>query len=187
MLELEFLVWGGVFDVFEAAFVEVAFEFLGLILFAVDQEDFFEAFDLADVIQEVAAVGVAGEGIHFYDFGANVIGIAENVDHFLAVEDFATKGVLGHESYDHNGVAGVFDVVFEVVEDAAAFTHAGSGDNNSRAVEFVDGLGLFNVAGVFEFAETKRVLAVDDKFVKGGAVVAFGVVHEYFGHVGGKR
>ena len=111
-------------------------------------------------MEEFGLVGVAGELLDGDDFGAEAHGFAEDGDFGAALDDFAAEGVFGLEAHDEYGIAGVLDVVAEVVEDAAGFAHAGGGDDDHGAAEVVEGLGFGGFADVAEAAEAEGVVVV---------------------------
>jgi len=136
--------------------------------------------------EEFLLVGVAAEFVDLLHFGADADGFAKDVDFLLTIEKFAAEGVFGLETGDQDGVAGIADVIAEMVEDAAGFGHAGGGDDEAGDADIVEGFGLFDIADVAEAAEAEGIVAGVEEGV-GFDVVALGVGAEGFGDVDGER
>ena len=131
-------------------------------------------------------VGVTAEFIEFDDFGAQAHRFTKDVDFGLLVDDLAAEGMFSLEAGDQDGVAGVFDVVLEVVEDAAKLAHARGGDDDARRPEIVERLGFGNVLDIAELAESEGLLPVRGE-TGGFFVVEFGAIPEDFGDSDGQR
>lgn len=86
-----------------------------------------------DELEEFGFVGVAGEAINFFDMGAEWDLFAEDGDLVPVILNFAAQRGLGLVAGEEDGVARVADLVFEVMEDAAAFAHAAGGDDDPWA------------------------------------------------------
>ena len=74
------------------------------------------------------------------------------------VKQLAAERILGLIAGNEHGIAGILDVVAQVMQDAARLTHAGGGDDHEGAVEVVQ---LFRFAGlldVLEAAEAEGIM-----------------------------
>ena len=108
-----------------------------------------------DVIEEFFAVGVGGEAVHLCDVGVEGDHVAEDGDFAPVVLDLAAQRVFGLVAGEEDGVVVVAEVMFEVVENASGFAHAGGGDDDAGAALGVEGLAGGDGADVFEVGEIK--------------------------------
>ena len=181
-LQFHFLAEFGYLHSFPASFVEGLFEVeLGL-LFAVDEEDFFEFgfFLTADIVNHFAVVAVAREGFDASEFSTYFVTVAEDGDGFVATHNFGSESFGFAVADAENGGGGVVDVVGEVVLDTTGFHHAGGGDDDARFVADVEGFGGLDGLDVLQAVEAKGV-GVFFHVVEDGRAEAFAVKAEDVG------
>ena len=181
-LQFHFLAEFGYLHSFPAGFVEGLFEVeLGL-LFAVDEEDFFEFgfFLTADIVNHFAVVAVAREGFDASEFSTYFVTVAEDGDGFVATHNFGSESFGFAVADAENGGGGVVDVVGEVVLDTTGFHHAGGGDDDARFVADVEGFGGLDGLDVLQAVEAKGV-GVFFHVVEDGRAEAFAVKAEDVG------
>jgi len=150
-------------------FAEGGAEFLGAVGLAVDEEDaLFVAADLVEPAEEFIVVGVAGEGVEGLDVAADGEFVAEDVDVFEAAAELPAEGVFRAVADEEEDVVGVGDVVAQVMEDAPALGHAGGGDDDGGAFDFVEAFGFIDAADEAEAFEAEGVVAHEEGFAGGG-------------------
>ncbi len=134
--------WGGY--LFDSVLEEQVGHRGNFFWFAMDRESRTDiVLDFVDPIGEALAVGVCGECVDDFDAGTEGRFFAEDFDGFALLNDAAAEGVFSLEAADEDDVIGVGDGVFEMVEDASAFTHAARGDDDHGTGHIVEGHGLF--------------------------------------------
>lgn len=124
--EFYFLAELGDVDVAPAYFVEGVAEVQLCLGFAVDEEDFLEFLFVlaADVVDHLAVVAMAGEGLDAAHLGTHLVLMAEDGDFFIATHNLGAEG-LGFTIADaEDGGGGVFDIVGQMVFDTAGLHHA---------------------------------------------------------------
>ena len=148
---------------------------------AVDEVDlFFGAGDAVEVFHELAVVGVAGEAVEDFDAGADGDEVTEDGDFGVPFAELPAEGVFRTVADEEDGGARVGEVVLEMVDDAAALTHAGGGDDDEGAVLAIELLTLDGGADELEAFEAEGVAFVEEEVVD-GVVEAFRVEAEDLG------
>jgi len=100
----------------------------------------------------------------------------------LTVEELAAKRVFGLEAGDQDGVAGVANVVAEMMKHAAGFGHTGGRNDHARDPDIIERFGLFHVADIAETAKAEGVVTAVEEGV-GFDVVTLRVGAKGFGDV----
>ena len=93
-------------------------------------------------IEQFALAGVTGEAAEGGDACADDDVVAEDADIFSAFDEAAAEGAFGLVAGDEDGDAALPEVVFEVVDDSAAFAHAAGGDDDAGVPGVVEGARL---------------------------------------------
>ena len=123
-----------------------------------DDEDLFDvAGEFAHVVLEFVLIGVAGEGIHCGDTGADIVGFAEDVHRVFARADLGAQGMLGAVADEEHESAGFADVILQVMPHTASLTHAGGADDDGRFLEFIQLHGLGHLTDVSEVLHAEGV------------------------------
>src|SRR5206468_500473 len=107
----------------------------------------------SDPGDQLVLIRVRAEPLERGDLGANARRLTEDVHDLGAFHQSTAEGPLGLESDEEHRVALVAESVLEMVEDAAALTHARGGDDDAglRAiVETLRFLGRGDVAQTVE-------------------------------------
>ena len=94
------------------------------------------------ILQQLAVVCMAGEGIHLPDSGAHAVLLAQDRDLLPSVDDLTSQGMFRAIPYKKDGILRIADVVCQMVQDASGLAHAGSGNDDGLAVHPVQCLGL---------------------------------------------
>ena len=128
--------------------------------------------DFVDPIGEALAIGVGGECVD--DFNACLEGrfFAEDFDGLALFDDAASESIFRLEAADEDDVIGVGNRVFEMMQDAPAFTHAARGNDDHRAGHIVEGHRFFWGANKLHAGKDERVFALGKHFA-GFIVVDF--------------
>lgn len=120
-------------------FLQSFFHGCGTLFFSVDQVYFsLPAARGAEVMQQLVMVGMPGERIQRFDARSHRKEVAEDADFLRSAHDASPERVSGAVAHKDNGVVRAGDAVFEVVEDATGFTHAGGGDDDGSLVHVVE-------------------------------------------------
>lgn len=112
--------------------------------------------------EHFVTVGVCGEAVEGVDGAAEVVEAVEDAEAGGACGglDAAAECVGGCPADEDDGVVGVFDGAFEVVEDAAELAGGAGGDDDGGAGVAVDGAGLFCGDGEGDMGEAEEVAGV---------------------------
>src|SRR2546425_7305495 len=102
-------------------------------------------------------VGMTGEGVERGDARADRMGFAEDVDRVLAGKNLRAQRVFGAVADEQNEIGHVADMVFQMMPDAAGFTHARSADNDGRFHEVVQFHRVRQFANVSEILHAERI------------------------------
>ena len=159
-----------------------------LLFFAMDDEDAFELtafFDFAGEIGQTRRIGMGAEFVHNSDFRPQGIRFAEDAHLRLALHDFASERFRRHKPHDEDKVIGVFNIVFQVMEDAPRFAHTGRRYDDAGLLFVVERFGLVHCADIRKGFESEGVAAVQEE-VAGLGIVTFIMIAEYFCDVDGK-
>ena len=96
-------------------------------------------------LQQLAVVGVAGEGVQDLNARMHLKFIAEDVHVLAPFAQLPAQRVLRAVAYKEDDVVRVADVVAQVVQDASCFRHAGGGDDHRSPLELVQVLRLVHI------------------------------------------
>ena len=83
------------------------------------------------------------EPVELDDLGPARSGHAENRDDIPPFDKFAPEGMLGLKAHKDDHVRFVLNRVLEMMHDAAAFAHAGGGDDDAGALHAVQAFAVF--------------------------------------------
>ena len=137
------------------------------VVFAMDDE---ESLHLLRVLAgkelgEVFVVAVGAHAADAADLGMDFVEDAENVDLLCAGHEPAAQGVRLAIANEEDGIAGVLDVIADMVYDPATVCHAAGGDDDAGFVAIVQELGFVYGFDVFEAPEVERVLVGLEDFL----------------------
>ena len=105
---------------------------------------------------------MAGKGVVPFHLRLNLIRFTENIDGRIAFDDARTQCVICTVANEQDEVVRVFDVILEMMADAAAFAHAGGANDDRRSLDGVecdrlrdlsDGAQVLHAKGVVLFAQ----------------------------------
>ncbi len=91
---------------------------------------------------EVFVVAVGAHAADAADLGVDFVEDAEDMYLFGAGHEAAAEGMGFAVADEEDGIAGVLDVVADVVHDAAAVGHAAGGDDDEWVVAVVEQLWI---------------------------------------------
>jgi len=79
---------------------------------------------LTGVIDQLGAIGMGTKAVDGHNLRFDVILFAKDLDHGLMLNQPAAEGIGRLPADDEHRVAGVFDVVLQVMQDTAGLGHA---------------------------------------------------------------
>ena len=88
-------------------------------------------------LNKPALVRMTAEFIQFHYFGPQSCWHAEDGHFAVLLHKFSTESIFCLKPGDYNHVSRIFDVVFEMVKNAAGFAHARRGNNYHGAAKTV--------------------------------------------------
>src|SRR4249920_2573944 len=110
----------------------------GLLFFTMDEKNLTRTWpDCAHVGQEIPAIRMGREPVELDDLRPARSRHAENRHDIPPLDKFASEGMLGLKAHEDDHVRFILNRVLEVMHDAAAFAHAGGGDDDARALHAV--------------------------------------------------
>ena len=98
----------------------------GLILFTMNHKDLLKSVrgKGGNEFQEIVLVGVSAEMLHGFDSAFDWMLLTEDSDNLLPVHQFPGQSMLSRIADQQYSIVGVSDVIAEMVENPAGFSHA---------------------------------------------------------------
>src|SRR5206468_1222222 len=93
-----------------------------------------------------------------FDFGADGVRFAEDVDLFVAASQPGAESVLGAPADDEDGIASVPDRIPNMVADTAGLGHAGSAEDDAWLLEVVERHGFLGTLDIRDVRHAERVV-----------------------------
>ena len=101
---------------------------------------------------------MAGKGVVPFHLRLNLIRLTENIDGRIAFDDARTQCVIRTVANEQDEVVRVFDVILEMMADAAAFAHAGGANDDRRSLDGVECDRLRDLPDVAKVFHAKGVV-----------------------------
>ena len=90
-----------------------------------DHKDLFRGlFQPSDEPEKLISVSVGREGFNTGHFSIHLVGFAEDLHRSLPSEDLSSQCVFSLETHEKDSVAFIFDIILEMMKNAAGFGHA---------------------------------------------------------------
>jgi hypothetical protein len=139
------------------------------IVFAVDDEEglYLSGVLASEELGEVFVVAVGAHAADAADLGVDFVEDAENMYLFCAGHEAAAEGMGFAVADEEDGIAGVLDVIADVVHNPAAVGHATGGDDDKGVATIVEQFGFIHRFDEFEALEGERVFVVLEDFLDG--------------------
>ena len=144
-------------------------------------------FKSPDPVQKPVHIRVSADALHLADLRRHVDFLAKKLHLCGSFDKRSSQRADRLISHKKDGVAGIPQIMLQVVFDTARIAHAAGGNNNLAVLVIVDRLGIVAGDGSTETGETQRVDAVHDQ---ANGLLVKAVVHMLFkdrGRLVGKR
>ena len=114
-----------------------------LLFFTMDEKNLiWSRVDGPHVGQEILAIRMGREPVELDDLRPARSGYAENRHDIPPFDQFASEGMLGLKAHEDDHVRFVLNRMFEMMHDAAAFAHAGGGNDDTGTLHAVQTLAV---------------------------------------------
>jgi hypothetical protein len=109
-----------------------------LLFFTMDEKNLTGAWPhCAHIGQKILAIRMGREPVELDDLRLTLSGYTENRHDIPSFDQFAAEGVLGLKTHKNDHVRFVLNRMFEMMHDATALAHAGSGDDDAETLHAV--------------------------------------------------
>src|SRR5580765_345123 len=109
-------------------------------------------FDCPHVGQEILSIRMGRESVEFHDLRPPWSGHAKNWHDIPSFNEFAPESMFGLKAHEDDHIRFVLNRVFEMMHNATAFTHAGGGNDDARALHAVQTLAVFRRRDILDIA-----------------------------------